>query len=115
MSGLHVLIQLSERKHFSQKYHTILYLTLNLTGFDNHCASALIDASKAFFSPSLTVDHSLPLQNVSSVGLTRDVCYWFQKYLSDKYQCVKQGQLRVAKLKRTTKKVQRQKPLKTEK
>ena len=54
-----------------------------------HCAVLFVDLSKAFD----TVDHHLLLNSLSSIGLDRAACEWFQDYLSSRYQCVTSASL----------------------
>jgi hypothetical protein len=49
-----------------------------------HCASLFIDLLKAFD----TVDHSLLIQRLSSIGLDQAPCIWCKNDLTDRTQCV---------------------------
>ena len=67
---------------------TAATLVLNniLNGLDNchHCAAFFIDLSKAFN----TVDHSILLNKLSSIGLDSLSVSWFSNYLSGRKQAV---------------------------
>lgn len=47
-----------------------------------HCAALFVDFSKAFD----TVNHSLLLQRLSSIGIDPNTFRWFKNYLSDREQ-----------------------------
>ena len=78
---------------FRAKHSTITATTLIINNIasamdkSKHCAAIFIDLSKAFD----TVDHSLLLFILHSVGFDSDACSWFQSYLSERSQCVKAG------------------------
>ena len=68
---------------------TTLVVNDIVNGIDKtkHCAVIFVDLSKAFY----TVDHSLLLLTLSSVGFTPGACAWFKSYLDGRHQCVKIG------------------------
>ena len=49
-----------------------------------NCVALFVDLSKAFD----TVDHSLLLKRLTTLGLASDTCLWFQNYLSDRSQAI---------------------------
>ncbi len=49
--------------------------------------SVFTDLSKAFD----TVDHSLLIRTLFTIGFHSATCAWFQNYPSDRFQCVKVG------------------------
>ena len=55
-----------------------------------HCAALFIDLSKAFD----TVDHSLLLHRLTSIGLDDNALSWFHDYLTSRRQCVRVGHVR---------------------
>jgi hypothetical protein len=52
-----------------------------------HCAALFIDLSNAFD----TVDHSLLIQRLSSIGLDQAACNWLINDLTDRTQCESTG------------------------
>lgn len=68
---------------------TSLILNDIVSAVDDHkyCAALFVDLSKAFD----TVDHSLLLERLSSIGCDPIAQRWFHNYLSGRQQCVKAG------------------------
>ena len=78
---------------FRANHSTITAVTLVLdqliTGLDKkqHAAAIFIDLAKAFD----TVDHSLLLNRLHTLGFDKKACNWFKNYLVGRRQCVKLG------------------------
>ena len=77
------------RPNHSTVSATTLVVNDIVNGLDNrkHCAAVFIDLSKAFD----TVDHSLLLLTLSTVGFTPGAYAWFKSYLDGRHQSVKIG------------------------
>ena len=80
------------RSNHSTISATTLVINDIVSALDNkkHCAAIFIDLSKAFD----TVDHSLLMNRLYSIGFDKSACSWFQNYLSGRHQCVKAGKAR---------------------
>jgi hypothetical protein len=50
-----------------------------------YCAAVFIDLAKAFDS----VNHSILIGRLNSLGFSNDCLAWFTNYFSDRVQCVK--------------------------
>ena len=78
---------------FRTKHSTVSATSLVLndivSALDNglFCAALFIDLSKAFD----TVDHTLLLDRLTSIGFDHVSSRWFENYLAERHQCVKVG------------------------
>lgn len=74
------------RKQHSTTKAALKVLNDFIESVDNkeHCAALFIDLSKAFD----TVDHTILIQRLMDIGLSKHTIGWFNNYLSNRTQCV---------------------------